>query len=189
MRKRVRVQCRERVLGIRMPQVLLKISFSCWMLRVIYLSPVQCIWPRCEEWLLSGSMALRAGSNSSATKWDLAKEVAKTAIDLLHFADAMRLVIVGDEDFERDDDDAVLMGASDTNKVTLKGRLDKASPHGKKRAVDGLETAFHTFRRAQREEIKSTGCQQVSPCDFLIFFSLFCMCQGHFLDHRWPALR
>ena len=133
-------------------------------------------------------MALRAGSNSSATRWDLAKEAAKTAIDLLHFADAMRLVIVGDEDFERDDDDAVLMGASDTNKVTLKSRLDEARPHGKKSTVDGLKTAFHTFRRAQQEEIKSTGCQQVHPRDDLTLFSLFCVIPGHFLDHRWLAL-
>ena len=105
-------------------------------------------------------MGLKAGERTDMTRWQLAVRVAKNAIDMMHFADAARLIILNENSLGGDNSH-YLVETSDENKALLKRSLDLAAPFGDKMTEAGFVSAFHTLRLAQQEEVKSTGCQKV----------------------------
>lgn len=110
-------------------------------------------------------MALGAGPTTTISRWDLAKRVATTVIDLMHFADAVNVMILGEDHFNATSV-PTLREANDENKQLLKQSLDLVEPSGGKMTEEGFETAFLTFRRAQSQEIRSTNCQEVPWLEF-----------------------
>lgn len=145
--------CRDYGRGIWMPRVLPRISSFLSMLRVRRLFESVLLF------VCAGSMLSTAGPTTITTRWDLAKQVAGTVIDLLHFADAVTVMILGEENFNSTSE-PVLYEASDENKAKLKASLEKVKPGGPKMTLKGLGSAFLTLRRAQSEQIKTTTCQQ-----------------------------
>lgn len=105
------------------------------------------------------TMTFSTGPTSTSTRWELARSVAERAIDLMHFADAINVLVLGKDDF--DIADSILFAASDENREMLKQRLSRVEPKGAKFTTEGIQAAFLTLRRSQREETQSTGCQQV----------------------------
>ena len=113
------------------------------------------------DWTCVGSMSKGAGPTTTMTRWQLAKRVARTVIDLMHFADAVNVMILGEDYFNTTV--PTLREASDENKQMLHDMLEGVEPSGEKMTEEGLEAAFLTFRRAQSQEIRSTNCQKVRP--------------------------
>lgn len=106
------------------------------------------------------SMKKTAGFDSDMTRWDLARQVAKTVVSTTRFSDAVAVLPLNEDCLEKYNTTDLVEGMEESHAKLLKA-LDEVQPEGKKLIKKGLKSAFQILKRAEQNEIRTTGCQEV----------------------------
>jgi len=131
--------------------------------------------PRIRPWYLEATSAPRnvivlvdasismnrsAGFNSGMTRWELARQVAKTVVSTTRFSDAVAVLALNEESLEEYNTTDLVEGVEESHAKLLEA-LNEVQPEGEKLISEGLMSAFQILKRAEDNEIRTTGCQEV----------------------------
>eukprot|EP00210_Caulerpa_lentillifera_P001526 g1464.t1 len=108
----------------------------------------------------SASMEHATGSDSNVTRWDLAIQVTKAVLSVTRFSDAITLIPLTEQRLNNSMTLDLIEGTEE-GQTELLANLDQIQPRGDKRIQEGLHSAFQILKRAEENEIRTTGCQKV----------------------------